>query len=488
MTGLRLLSISALGLVFLVRCASADDQCLVCHTALGDKPSSAFSHDIHHEKGISCAGCHGGNSATDDMEQAMDSAKGFRGVMKGDAISQACAGCHSDSVRMKSFGAAIPIGQWETLQSSVHGKMIGKDGSHVVQCTTCHGSHGIARVHTPASPVYPTNVVATCTKCHASATFMRTYNPSIAVDQLEKYRTSVHGVKNAAGDVKTAECASCHGSHDILGPTDIKSHVFPENLPGTCARCHSDAKYMAEYKIPTDQYDKYARSVHGVALLEKHDLSAPACNSCHGNHGAVPPGVASISNVCGTCHALNAELFAGSPHKEAFDQIGLPECETCHSNHEIKPASKSMLGVNEDAICSTCHTPADNPKGYAAALVMRTMVDSLDTADSTATAFVEEAEQKGMEIGEAKFRLRDVRQARMESRTMVHAFSEARVRTVVDKGMGIAAKTEDEARNAVQEYYFRRTGLGVATLIITVLAAGLYLLIRRIERQQQGTA
>jgi predicted CXXCH cytochrome family protein len=192
--------------------------------------------------------------------------------------------------------------------------------------------------------------------------------------------------------------------------------------------------------------------------------------------------------VCGTCHALNAELFAGSPHKEAFDQIGLPECETCHSNHEIKPVTKSMLGVHDNAICSSCHSAVDNPKGYAAALAMRAMVDSLDTADSAATALVEEAEQKGMEIGEAKFRLRDVRQARMETRTVVHAFSQARVRTVVDKGMGIAVKTEDEARDAIQEYYFRRTGLGVASLIITVLAFGLYVLIRRIERQQQRPA
>ena len=65
---------------------------------------------------------------------------------------------------------------------------------------------------------------------------------------------------------------------------------------------------MKEYGIPTDQYEKYSKSVHGVALLQKHDLGAPACNKCHGNHGATPPGVESISKVCGTCHALNADL------------------------------------------------------------------------------------------------------------------------------------------------------------------------------------
>ena len=78
------------------------------------------------------------------------------------------------------------------------------------------------------------------------------------MDQLEKYRTSVHGLRNAKGDAKVAECASCHGSHDILAHTDANSHVYPVNLPGTCARCHSDPEYMKEYKIPTDQYQKFA--------------------------------------------------------------------------------------------------------------------------------------------------------------------------------------------------------------------------------------
>jgi uncharacterized membrane protein YukC len=38
----------------------------------------------------------------------------------------------------------------------------------------------------------------------------------------------------------------------------------------------------------------------------------------------------------------------------------------------------------------------------------------------------------------------------------------------------------------VQEFYFRRIGLGVATLIITVLAVSLYVYVRRIERRQAG--
>jgi predicted CXXCH cytochrome family protein len=466
-----------------VMAGTGGDQCLTCHEEVGGPVPALFRHDIHFTKKIPCSGCHGGNPATDDMARAMDSTAGFIGVPKGDAISKMCARCHSDAERMKTFGSSLPLGQWESLQASVHGKLSSAGGEHAVQCITCHNAHGIVPVRDPSAPVYPLNVVKKCTGCHASASFMRSFNPSLAVDQLEKYRTSVHGARNANGDIKTAQCASCHGSHAILRSSDVKSRVNPANLPGTCSKCHSDAAYMKEYGIPTDQYEKYAKSVHGIALLKKHDTGAPACNSCHGNHGAAPPGVASISNVCGTCHALNADLFAESPHKKAFDAQGLPECETCHSNHEIVAAQDTMLGVSSEAVCSTCHSATENPKGFAAARNMRSLVDSLNAMEGLAGTLVEEAEQKGMEIGEAKFKLRDVRQARLETRTIVHAFNEAKFRPVAEKGFMQAGLIQTEARGAIREFYFRRIGLGVSSLIITVLAVCLWLLIRRIDRK-----
>jgi Cytochrome c554 and c-prime len=343
-------------------------------------------------------------------------------------------------------------------------------------------------VNDPQSPVYPLNVVKTCTSCHSNATIMKTYNPSLAVDQLEKYRTSVHGMRNAKGDPNVAECASCHGSHNIRSHTDAKSRVYPLNIPKTCAECHSNPEHMKPYGIPTDQYEKFAGSVHGKALLIKQDLGAPACNSCHGNHGAAPPGVESVSKVCGTCHALNADLFSSSPHKKAFDDLGLPECATCHGNHDIEPATSAMLGVSDEAVCSQCHSPTDYPKGYATALDMRTLTDSLVASEDSARALVHEAEQKGMAIGEAKFTLRSVRQARLESRTEVHAFNDTRFRNVVTKGFAAASIVRRDAEGAISEYYFRRIGLGIATLIITLLVIVLYLYIKRLEQHQHAAS
>ena len=63
-------------------------------------------------------------------------------------------------------------------------------------------------------------------------------------------------------------------------------------------------------RLDTTNIEQWRQSVHGQALLEKGDLTAPACNDCHGNHGAMPPGVDSVANACGTCHGKIANLFA----------------------------------------------------------------------------------------------------------------------------------------------------------------------------------
>ena len=475
-----------LAILMFNKLTAADDQCLKCHETIGDNPSSLFKHDIHFKKGISCADCHGGNSHLEDMDKSMDTKAGFRGVPKGDEVSRLCANCHSSPERMAKYGSTLPTNQLQNLLSSVHGRLSLTGKEHIVQCITCHGAHGIVSTKDPRSPVYALNVVRTCAKCHSNATFMRSYNPSLPVDQLAKYITSIHGKRNAKGDSKVAECVSCHGSHDILSAKDVRSRVYPLNLPATCATCHSNNDYMKSYNIPTDQFEKFSMSVHGVALLQKGDLGAPACNSCHGNHGAVPPGVESISQVCGTCHAMNADLFSSSPHKKAFDDRKLPECETCHGNHEIVAATNTLLGLSSGSVCAKCHGDQQGSKGYNAAKEMRVLADSLESAEKNAGALIDRAEQKGMEVSEAKFKLRDVRQARLQSKTMVHAFNEQKYEEAVGKGLKTAAVVTAEAQAAIDEYNFRRMGLGIASIIITILAISLYLFIKRIERSQRA--
>jgi predicted CXXCH cytochrome family protein len=126
-------------------------------------------------------------------------------------------------------------------------------------------------------------------------------------------------------------------------------------VPATCGKCHGSAEYLKGRKIPADVVEKYRGSVHGKALLERGDLGAPACNSCHGNHGATPPDITSVANVCGTCHSQQAELFRNSKKKANFDQNGIAECVFCHSQHDIKPPTDAMLGTGRESVCLQCH-------------------------------------------------------------------------------------------------------------------------------------
>lgn len=462
-----------------------EDKCFECHETLGTKEAELFKKDIHRGKGISCSDCHGGDNSAEDMETAMNPKKGFIGVPRGDLISEKCSACHSNNSKMDSFGAKLPTNQFELLKSSVHWKLNINGKEHIVQCITCHNAHGIVSAKNPSSPMYPLNIPKTCAKCHSNEVFMRNYNPRLPVDQLQKYKTSQHGILNSKGDSKVAECASCHGSHNILPVKDINSKVYPVNVPKTCAKCHSDSEYMKKYGIPTDQFEKFSKSVHGKALLDKKDINAPACNSCHGNHGATPPGVESISKVCGTCHSFNAELFANSPHKKAFDERNYPECETCHGNHEILAPTIKMLGVAKDAVCSKCHSENENTKGYRIAKKMREMLQKLETEEKNAIRLVEEAEQKGMEISEAKFKLRDIRQARLESKTMIHSFDIDKFKEIVEgKGLSTAEIVSEDAKAAIDDYYFRRYGLIVSILIINLLAFTIYRYIVLIEKKK----
>jgi hypothetical protein len=67
---------------------------------------------------------------------------------------------------------------------------------------------------------------------------------------------------------------------------------------------------------------------------------------------------------------------------------------------------------------------------------------------------------------------------------MVHSFNEAKYKEVVDKGMAAASFVNSEAQSAVDEFYFRRYGLLVSVLLISLLALVLYFYIRRLEAKK----
>ena len=357
-------------------------------------------------------------------------------------------------------------------------------------CVACHGGDAKAigmEAMDPANGYIGKpdrkQVVQVCGRCHSDAQFMRRYNPALRVDQVAEYATSIHGRRlRELADPKVATCANCHPAHSIKPPSDPQSSVHPLKVAETCGRCHADTKYMEPYKIPTDQLEKYRTSVHWKTMAVKGDLSAPTCNDCHGNHGAAPPGVSWVGNVCGQCHTVMADLFAKSVHGKVFAQMGTPGCVACHENHGIKETSDAMLGLGDKAVCVACHAADD--KGGKSAVDMRARIDGLARDYEKARATLLQAEHSGMEVSQAQFDLNGAKDALVRARATIHAFDVDAVRKDTEAGLAITTKAYARGVKALDDLGFRRKGLTVSVIIIVALIAGLVLKIRQIERKR----
>ncbi len=395
--------------------AQTANTCLDCHSVL-DPPlqvtAEQFAQDIHSQKGLNCASCHGGNPTKDDQD-AMSKESGFKGKIERSQVPALCGSCHSDGA------------------------------------------------------------------------YMRKYNPSLRTDQLSQYKTSVHGKLFAKGDTKVAVCTDCHSVHDLRPASDTRSKVHPLNVAQTCARCHADASYMKGYSIPTDQFEKYSTSVHHEAMVVRGDLSAPTCTTCHGNHGAAPPGVASVQNVCSTCHVFQDQMYEKSSHKAAFQAADLPGCVVCHGNHGISHPTDAKLGTGPQAVCMQCHTPGDDcDKARAEMLAGLTQ---LDGAIKNANQVLNVAESSGMEVSSARLEEDQARDALTKARVTIHSFQKDLVDQDIQAGLKLAAKNLQAGKDALAERDYRRRGLGLALVFILLSVIGLFLYIRQIERKTQKT-
>jgi len=390
--------------------AQTESTCVDCHSVLGPPlqvTQEQFSRDIHAQKGLTCASCHGGDPTKADMD-AMSKAAGFRGRIQRSQIPEVCGRCHSD----------------------------------------------------PA--------------------FMRQYDPSLRTDQLSQYKTSVHGKLFAKGDPKVAVCTDCHGVHDLRPASDTRSKVYPLNVALTCSRCHADAAYMKGYSIPTDQFEKYNSSVHHEAMAARSDLSAPTCTTCHGNHGAAPPGVDSVRNVCSTCHVFQDQMFKKSSHMAAFQSAGLPGCVVCHGNHGITHPTDAKLGTGPQAACMQCHTPGDACDQARAEML--SSLTRLDDAIRNADNVLGVAESSGMEVSQARLDEDQARDALTKARVTIHSFRKELVDQDIQDGLRITAKNLQAGKNALAERDYRRRGLGLALVLILISVVGLFLYIRQIEQ------
>lgn len=238
------------------------DQAATCKDCHGDSHHIVSSKNpaspIHHANiATTCARCHGDtetmrkynlNQLT-PIDSYEHSVHGM--ANKNGSAAATCTDCHgshnllrSTDPQSKLYWQNIPAtcGKCheniaQTYSRSIHGQAV-KDGvKDAPTCTDCHGEHAIASVASDDSKVSPAHVSATCAECHAAERIVTKYRlPKFAV---ETYMDSFHGLSMRMGSVTAANCASCHGKHDILPSSDPRSSIHPENLQKTCSVCHA---------------------------------------------------------------------------------------------------------------------------------------------------------------------------------------------------------------------------------------------------------
>jgi hypothetical protein len=355
-------------------------------------------------------------------------------------------------------GAAQPVGACGLCHPDV--RVEHEQSVHAREGIACHDCHGgnpeattTAAAHRGEFRGVPSrrDLSAACATCHSDLERMRPYN--LPADQYALYRTSDHGIRLAQGNLKVAVCTDCHGTHDIRRRDDPQSAIFPANIPATCGRCHGDSTTAASPDGASNAFADYIGGVHGQAFFEDHNSSAPHCASCHGAHGAAPPGVGDVDKVCGQCHSPARGYFLQSPHAAARQEIDAPECASCHDHHGIRPATDALL----ESVCLRCHDAGSGQAEVATA--MRTLFRGAEDEIDAARLLVDRAAAIPLYVEDYRARLEDARTSLVQSFPVMHALQVASVEELTQRARSIAAEVESEVNGKLLERRWRRVGL-----------------------------
>jgi cytochrome b subunit of formate dehydrogenase len=213
--------------------------CVACHTDTTEAPHP----DGFQAKPVECAKCH--------QRQSEEYGASVHGLARQHANGKAatCTDCHGVHDAVKHTSQASPLHHsrlaqtcgkchpkaTEDVANSVHGKALAKGIEESPTCTDCHSEHKIEKL-AGATPMKISAQV--CSRCHASERLNTKFR--IPGDRVKTFFDSYHGLAIRLGSASAANCASCHGWHDVLPSSDPASPIHLSNLPKTCGECHPD--------------------------------------------------------------------------------------------------------------------------------------------------------------------------------------------------------------------------------------------------------
>jgi len=238
-------------------------KCVDCHTTHAVFPATDSLSTVSHFRLVeTCAHCHADPEVTRTLpfghrapvEGYLKSVHGRALIERRDPAAPNCATCHPahevlppsdprslvNPVNLPQTCAQCHGDVYEIYAASVHGVAAERGMSGAPTCADCHGEHRIEPPESPTSTVFPTTISrTTCPSCHASEAMGSRYGFDPA--RIASYQQTYHGLATRRGDLSVANCASCHGVHNIFRTADPRSTVNPANLTQTCGSCHPDA-------------------------------------------------------------------------------------------------------------------------------------------------------------------------------------------------------------------------------------------------------
>jgi cytochrome b subunit of formate dehydrogenase len=232
--------------------------CTSCHGSPHEllPASDPRSRVSHANIPATCGTCHGqkflmepSGLTTQPFLSYQDSVHGM--AVKAGKSAAVCTDCHGTHEILPATDAKSTIFKFnvpatcgkchgaiqQQYDESIHGQAIARGISQAPVCTDCHGIHGIKSHLDPNSPVSALNLAqATCARCHEGVRLTQEFG--FEGRRATTYLASYHGLASRLGSQVVANCASCHGAHNILPSSDPRSTINPANLVKTCGQCH----------------------------------------------------------------------------------------------------------------------------------------------------------------------------------------------------------------------------------------------------------
>ena len=233
--------------------------CVDCHGSPHELlPASDPKSRVHHTNiPATCGACHGVKFVMGDRGQGAQLVASYEQSVHGHLVAAGwekaavCTDCHGTHEILDAKDAKSPIFKFNVpatcgqchnsiskeFQQSIHGQAIAQGNWQAPVCTDCHGIHSIKAHNDPNSPVSVQNLARlTCARCHEGVRLSQEFG--VEGRRETTYLASYHGLASKLGSQVVANCASCHGVHNILPSSDPRSTINRANLVNTCGQCH----------------------------------------------------------------------------------------------------------------------------------------------------------------------------------------------------------------------------------------------------------